>query len=226
MAVINLDAEINFISNTKQFELAKRRMKAELDGIAKAAEDVGDAFSKSLKTAIVDGKTLEQTLKDIALQISNLALDQALKPFQDAAAARASTIAGQVLGGLVGLESGASAGAGTQSGPSPDNRFPSNARISENAKLARGGIFNGPVVFTGGGGLGMMAEAGPEAVLPLRRGSDGRLGVQTAGGAPATSPSVNVTFNISTPDVDGFRKSQAQIASMLTRTVNRGRRNL
>lgn len=37
---------------------------------------------------------------------------------------------------------------------------------------------------------------------------------------------VNVTVNISTPDVQGFRQSQSQIAAMLTRAVARGQRNL
>ncbi|GIX17696.1 MAG: hypothetical protein KatS3mg119_1882 [Rhodothalassiaceae bacterium] len=37
------------------------------------------------------------------------------------------------------------------------------------------------------GGLGLMGEAGPEAILPLRRGPDGRLGVEArAAGAPVT----------------------------------------
>jgi len=61
--------------------------------------------------------------------------------------------------------------------------------------FANGGIVNRPTMFTfangGAGQLGLMGEAGPEAIMPLRRGRDGRLGVQSAGGG-----AVNVTVNV------------------------------
>jgi phage-related minor tail protein len=65
-----------------------------------------------------------------------------------------------------------------------------------------------------------MGEAGPEAILPLSRGADGRLGVRAqAGGA------VSVVMNVTTPDVEGFRRSQGQIAAQLGRVIGRGARN-
>lgn len=42
---------------------------------------------------------------------------------------------------------------------------------------AKGGVFGRPTAFAHGGGLGVMGEAGPEAVMPLKRGRDGSLGV-------------------------------------------------
>lgn len=48
--------------------------------------------------------------------------------------------------------------------------------------FARGGIVNGPTVFPMANGLGLMGEAGPEAVMPLTRGADGKLGVKGGGG--------------------------------------------
>jgi phage-related minor tail protein len=70
------------------------------------------------------------------------------------------------------------------------------------------------------GGRGLMGEAGPEAILPLTRGPDGRLGVQSAGGR-----AVNVVMNITTPDVQGFQRSQTQVAAQVTRALARGQRN-
>jgi len=69
---------------------------------------------------------------------------------------------------------------------------------------------------------GLMGEAGPEAILPLARGADGRLGVAGAGSGGA----VNIVFNVTTPDVSSFRKSEAQVTGMLARAVTRGTRTL
>lgn len=49
--------------------------------------------------------------------------------------------------------------------------------------FARGGVVDRPTLFPMANGMGLMGEAGPEAVLPLRRGRGGRLGVESSGGA-------------------------------------------
>ena len=219
MADSEFDAEVNFTGDTTEFEAAGKKVTRELTKIKQVSQGVGKELSKALKGAIVDGKSFEDTLKNIALQMSRIALDLARQPIENAVASLANDLFGSL----------ADTGAGQSGAPQA-----AGARLPESAKLARGGVFTTPTLFSSTaatGGIGVMAEAGPEAVLPLQRGSDGRLGVQAtgvaAGGAAAAAAApVNVTFNISTPDVDGFRKSQAQIASLLARTVNRGRRNL
>jgi len=45
-----------------------------------------------------------------------------------------------------------------------------------------GTIVSRPTVFPFARGIGLMGEAGPEAILPLKRGSDGKLGVSAGGG--------------------------------------------
>jgi phage-related minor tail protein len=72
------------------------------------------------------------------------------------------------------------------------------------------------------GAMGLMGEAGPEAIVPLARGADGKLGVRAGGSGGA----VHVTMNISSPDVAGFQQSQSQVAAEMTRAIQRGRRNL
>ena len=89
--------------------------------------------------------------------------------------------------------------------------------------FASGGVIASPVAFPlGAQRLGLAGEAGPEAILPLARGRDGRLGVRTEGGGQ----SVNVTFNVTAQDAQSFRRSEGQIAAMLNRVVGRGARNL
>jgi len=44
--------------------------------------------------------------------------------------------------------------------------------------FAKGGVVGGPTAFgMSGGKTGLMGEAGPEAIMPLKRGADGKLGV-------------------------------------------------
>ncbi len=52
-----------------------------------------------------------------------------------------------------------------------------------------GGVISSPTMFGyGQGKAGVLGEAGPEAILPLQRGSDGKLGVQ----AQASPVTVNI----------------------------------
>jgi len=70
-----------------------------------------------------------------------------------------------------------------------------------------GGVVSSPALF-------------PTGTSPSSFGSMG------GGGSNSASSNVNVTFNISTPDVDGFSRSETQISTMLARAVNRGWRGL
>ena len=56
---------------------------------------------------------------------------------------------------------------------------------------AMGGIVKKPTLFPMANGAGLMGEAGPEAIMPLRRGANGKLGVEASGGAMG-----NITVNV------------------------------
>ena len=91
--------------------------------------------------------------------------------------------------------------------------------------FAEGGVVRSPSFFSMGGpmggNVGLMGEAGPEAILPLRRGADGSLGV-AAGGSAAPQ----IVFNVTATDAASFRKSEGQITALLARSVTRGGRGL
>ncbi|MEN3792946.1 phage tail tape measure protein [Fulvimarina sp. MAC3] len=89
--------------------------------------------------------------------------------------------------------------------------------------FAKGGVVARPHFFASGGGLGVMGEAGAEAILPLQRGADGRLGVAASGKQDSAR---TIVFNVSTPDAQSFRKSEMQINAMLARAASRGRRGM
>ncbi|WP_208072616.1 phage tail length tape measure family protein [Bradyrhizobium barranii] len=63
--------------------------------------------------------------------------------------------------------------------------------------FARGGVVHGPTIFPmANGGTGLAGEAGPEAIMPLRRGPDGRLGVAAGGAANDNGSSGGVVVNV------------------------------
>ena len=57
--------------------------------------------------------------------------------------------------------------------------------------FASGGVVNKPTIFPMANGMGLMGEAGPEAIMPLRRGANGKLGVESSGGGVG-----NVVVNV------------------------------
>lgn len=79
--------------------------------------------------------------------------------------------------------------------------------------------------FAKGGALGLMGEAGPEAIMPLRRGSDGRLGVQVTGGGASGNISVITQVYItesgasSQTTTDGDSSMANKLGEMVTQQV-------
>jgi hypothetical protein len=80
---------------------------------------------------------------------------------------------------------------------------------------ADGGVVGGPTMFPmAGGKTGLMGEAGPEAIMPLKRGANGKLGVQMEGGGGDT---INVVQNFSfqANGDDSVKKIIAQAAPQI-----------
>jgi lambda family phage tail tape measure protein len=84
-------------------------------------------------------------------------------------------------------------------------------------KFARGGIVDKPTMFPFAKGIGLMGEAGPEAIMPLRRGRDGRLGVQATNGGGGVSVVVNV--DASGTSVQGDNAKGAEFGRAISEAV-------
>lgn len=93
-------------------------------------------------------------------------------------------------------------------------------------RFATGGIVNGPTLFPFADGgamqMGLMGEAGPEAIMPLQRGADGALGVRAAMGGNgmggSSSPVLNMSFETSTINgVEYVSRDQLEAAMAQTR---------
>lgn len=78
--------------------------------------------------------------------------------------------------------------------------------------FANGGVVGSPTMFQHSGGLGVMGEAGPEAIMPLKRGSDGKLGVQMQGGGGGDTINVHQYFQLSANGDDSVRRIVRQEA--------------
>ncbi|MFD0859564.1 phage tail tape measure protein [Roseovarius aquimarinus] len=185
-------------------ELARVRGTFERTGqdVATLDRGISRGLSRAIKGAVVDGESLSASLRTLATSMINTAFNAAVRPVSDHVGGLLSNGVGALLGGLMPFEKGGSF---------------SQGRVQP---FATGGIVSGPVTFPMRGGTGLMGEAGPEAIMPLARGPDGKLGVRGGGGG-----AVNVVMNISTPDSEGFRRSQGQIAAQLSRAIGRGQRN-
>jgi phage-related minor tail protein len=186
-------------------ELAKMRTSLVYTG--REVNALASGFAGGLRRAfdgvVFDGVELQDALRGVALSMSRTAYDVALRPIQNA-------VGGALANGLNGLLGGIM--------PFAQGGVIASGRV---AAFAKGGVVAGPTSFAMRGGMGLMGEAGPEAIMPLARGADGRLGVAASGSARP----VTVVMNIQTPDVTGFARSQSQIAAQAQRMLARGQRN-
>ncbi|MDB5551330.1 MAG: tail protein [Rhizobium sp.] len=172
-----------------------------LDDLEARSRSFGSAITTALKGAVLDGDSLIEVLQNIAYRFSSISLDVGLKPLETSIGSMVSG-ASNMLTSALGFSHGGVPG-----------------RVQA---FATGGVVSQPTYFPMAGGTGLMGEAGSEAIMPLKRGPDGWLGVAAGeGGAP-----VQVIFNVNATDAQSFRKSEGQINAMLTRAVGRGRRGV
>ncbi len=167
------------------------------------SRSLGTGMRHAFSDLILEGAKVSDVLRDVARSMIQTTLNGALKPVTSAVSGALTGGLTKLIGGILPFEKG-----GVFSG-------------GHVTPFAKGGIVSSPTNFVmRGGGVGLMGEAGPEAIVPLARGADGSLGIRGGG-----SGTVTVNMNISTPDVGGFKRSSSQIAAGVQRAIFRGQRN-
>ena len=188
------------------FDAEMLRMRGTLAETGYDVATLERGMSRGLRRAfdgvVLDGMKLSDALDTMTQSMINAAYNAAVKPVTDHVGGLLAQGIGSLVGGLFPFKDGA---------PFSQGRV---------MPFANGGVVSGPTYFPMRGGAGLMGEAGPEAIMPLARGADGKLGVRGGAGR-----AINVVMNISTPDVAGFQRSQGQIAAQAGRLLARGQRN-
>jgi hypothetical protein len=188
------------------FDSELRRMQTSLEATGKDIAVLERGLSRGLRRAfdgvVFDGLKLSDALQTVAESIMNTTYSAAIRPV-------ANHFGGVLAKGVGSLVENIL--------PFADGAPFSQGRVMP---FASGGIVSGTTAFGMRGGMGIMGEAGPEAIMPLARGPDGKLGVKGAAGGGQT-----IIMNVTTPDVQSFQRSQRQIAAQMTRALGRGQRN-
>ena len=98
------------------------------------------------------------------------------------------------------------------------NAFAKGAAFASNQIIpyAKGGIVNKPKIFGFSRGIGLMGEAGPEAILPLQRGRGGKLGVIAQGGG---TTNVVVNVDASGSSVEGDEQQGRELGRLISAAI-------
>ena len=154
------------------------------------AGQMGDALGSAFEDAVVSGNSLRDVLQGLEQDLLRIFMRQVvMQPLMGAlfgTGDEGGGLFGDLFGGLFSAKG---------------NAF-NNGRVSA---FAQGGVVNGTTAFPmAGGRMGIMGEAGPEAVMPLQRTSSGKLGVSAIGQSV-----VNVQVHNNVADVASSSVSQS-----------------
>lgn len=154
------------------YNRAMEQLKEKTDKASQAAKALQDGFESAFVDIVTGSKSAREAIGNLLADMASLLAHEAFK-----------SLAGSLFGGSSSILSGLFANAN-------GNAFDGGAVQA----FASGGVVSRPTLFGMRGGMGLMGEAGPEAILPLKR-INGKLGV-VAGGAGGDGVNVHVSINV------------------------------
>jgi hypothetical protein len=172
------------------YENTVRRLTDQTQIWRDVARDLGFTFTSAFEDAIIRGRRLSEVLRGILQDIARILIRRTIT----------EPVSGWILGQLGGIF-----------GSARGNVFVGGNIVP----FARGGIITQPTVFPLARGIGLMGEAGPEAIMPLRRTRGGRLGVEAASaGMPAVQQTINVTVQGGAGELDDQQRLAREIGRL------------
>lgn len=153
------------------------------DAWKKAGDDISRSMTDSLYRGFEEGKPLLKSFGDaigntLKTTLFRSVVDGLMSPIRNSVSGLMQSASSSIGSSLATLFVASAHG----------NAFGSSGVMA----FANGGVVSGATAFRFAGGNGVMGEAGPEAILPLRRTSSGDLGVIAQGGAAAGLQAVRV----------------------------------
>lgn len=145
-----------------------------LNDVYNFAKSTTDTFFQDMRRGLMEGANAWEVFGDAAFNVLDTILSKMTSIGVD------YLFDSMGLAGWFGFENMS----GQSSGWNPAVSAPvAKPVMAANGGVFTNGIYNSPTLFkfADGGKFGVMGEAGPEAVMPLRRSSDGSLGVQADG---------------------------------------------
>ena len=192
----------DFVNNIVNQTMALDEQQKVLDKAKEQQKEIGDLISSSMEDAfmsIVDGtKSVKDAFKSMAASI----ISELYRIF----------VIKKIVGGITGFLPFADGG--VFSGGSVVPSAKGNAFYGGNViPFANGGVVSSPMTFPmTGGKTGLMGEAGPEAIMPLKRGKGGKLGVVAENNGNVV---INQSFNFSANGDESVKKIIAQAAPQI-----------
>lgn len=171
----------------------------------RAAQDFANVIGKAFEDAVIQGNDLRAVMVGLLEDIERIILRVTVtKPLENFLTGALSGAVGGLFGGRGGgvTEFNVGSGAGGFGG-----RFAADGAVYDRSGevqfFASGGVVDRPTAFRFASGAGVMGEAGPEAILPLKRLPGGELGVQAESGGEIVvhfAPVTNIDARGSDPE--------------------------
>lgn len=177
----------------------------------KTKEKVQETGSQLDQFAIQAARNMQTAFADFLFDPFDQGVKGMLEGFGDAVRRMVAEIAAQkmlsaLFGGMSGSSTGWVAAIGKAFANEKGNAFHRGAMVP----FARGGVVSSPTTFPmSAGRTGLMGEAGPEAIMPLKRTPGGNLGVEVSG-AGGSVVNNNININVDARGADSGVSQQIE----------------